>query len=42
MRLPTPEHIKSSVIDAWLRGEIRDKIASDFYTSKGSVSNVIE
>jgi hypothetical protein len=27
MRLPTPEHIKSAVIDAWLKGKTRDNIA---------------
>jgi FMN phosphatase YigB (HAD superfamily) len=41
MRIPTPEHIKSSVIDAWLIGKTRDKIASEFNISTGSVSNVI-
>ena len=42
MRLPTPEHIKSAVIDAWLRGKIRDNIALEFNISTGSVSNIIE
>jgi hypothetical protein len=42
MRLPTPEHIKSRVIDAWMMGKTRDKIASEFNTSTGSVSNIIE
>lgn len=41
MRLPTPENIKSAVIDAWLMGKTRDKIASEFNTSTGSVSNII-
>ena len=41
MRLPTPEHIKSAVIDAWLMGgKTRDEIASDFNISTGSVSNI--
>ncbi|HKO41102.1 MAG TPA: hypothetical protein VJU85_07550, partial [Nitrososphaeraceae archaeon] len=42
MRLPTPEHIKSVVIDAWLMGKTRDKIASEFNVSTGTVSNIIE
>jgi hypothetical protein len=42
MRLPTPEHIKSRVIDAWMMGKTRDKIASEFNISTGSVSNIIE
>ena len=42
MRLPTPEHIKSGVIDAWIMGKTRDKIASEFNISTGSVSNIIE
>ena len=42
MRLPTPEHIKSAVIDAWLMGKTRDKIASEYNISTGSISNIIE
>ena len=42
MKLPTPEHIKSAVIDAWLMGKTRDNIASEFNISTGSVSNIIE
>src|SRR6187200_614512 len=42
MRLPTPEHIKSAVIDAWLMGKTRDNIASEFNVSTGTVSNIIE
>lgn len=42
MRLPTSEHIKSAVIDAWLMGKTRDNIASEFNVSTGSVSNIIE
>jgi len=42
MRLPTSEHIKSRVIDAWIRGKTRDKIAPEFNTSTGTVSNIIE
>jgi hypothetical protein len=30
MRLPTPEHIKSGIVDAWMMGKTRDKIASEF------------
>ena len=41
MRIPTPEHIKSAVIDAWMMGKTRDKIASEFNISTGSVSNII-
>jgi hypothetical protein len=42
MRLPTAEHIKSAVIDAWLMGKTRDNIASEFNVSTGTVSNIIE
>ena len=42
MRLPTSEHIKSAVIDAWLMGKTRDNIASEFKVSTGTVSNIIE
>ena len=42
MKLPTPEHIKSRVIDAWMKGKSRDKIASEFNISTGSVSNIKE
>jgi hypothetical protein len=42
MKLPTPEHIKSAVIDAWLIGKTRDNIASEYNISTGSVSNIIE
>ena len=42
MRLPTPVHIKSAVIDAWLMGKTRDNIASEFNVSTGSVSNITE
>jgi hypothetical protein len=42
MRIPIPEHVKSAVIDAWLRGKTRDKIASEYNISTGSVSNIIE
>ena len=41
MRLPTPEHIKSAIIDAWMMGKTRDKIASEFNIGTGSVSNII-
>jgi hypothetical protein len=42
MRLPTPEHIKSGIVDAWMMGKTRDKIASEFNISTGSVSNILE
>ena len=42
MRIPTPEHIKSAVIDAWMMGKARDKIAFEFTISTGSISNIIE
>lgn len=42
LRIPTPEHIKSAVIDAWIMGKTRDEIALEFNISKGSVSNIIQ
>jgi hypothetical protein len=42
MRIQVAEHIKSAVIDAWLRGKTRVNIASEFNTSTGSVSNIVE
>ena len=42
MRIQIAEHIKSAVIDAWMMGKSRDKIASEFNISTGSVSNIIE
>lgn len=42
MGINIPEHIKSAVIDAWMMGKARDKIASEFNISTGSVSNIIE
>ena len=42
MRINIPEHIKSAIIDAWMMGKTRDKIASEFIISSGSVSNIIE
>jgi hypothetical protein len=42
MKIPIPEHIKSGIIVAWLKGETRDNIASEFNISTGSVSNIIE
>ena len=42
MRLPTPEHVKSAVIDAWMMGKARDKIALEFTISTGTISNIIE
>ena len=42
MKIPTPEHIKSAIIDAWLMGKTRDNIASEYNISTGSVSNIIE
>ncbi|MGB9169221.1 MAG: hypothetical protein WCB31_09875, partial [Nitrososphaeraceae archaeon] len=42
MRLPTQEHIKSAVINAWIQGTTRDRIALELNISTGSVSNIIE
>ena len=42
MRIQVAEHIKSAVIDAWIRGKTWDNIASEFNISSGSVSNIIE
>src|SRR5918993_3387653 len=42
MRIPIPDHIRSAVINSWMRGNSRDKIASEFNISTGSVSNIIE
>ena len=41
LRIPTPEHIKSAVIDAWIMGKTRDEIALEVNISRGSVSNII-
>ena len=42
MRIQVAEHIKSAVIDAWISGNTRDNIASQFNISTGSVSNIKE
>ncbi len=42
MKLPTQEHIKSAIIDSWMMGKTRDKIALEFNISTGSVSNIIQ
>src|SRR5918995_6689177 len=42
MRIPIPDHIRSAVINSWMRGNSRDNIASEFNISTGSVSNTIE
>ena len=42
MREQVAEHIKSAVIDAWISGNTRDNIASQFNISTGSVSNIKE
>src|SRR5215208_8408063 len=42
MRIQIAEHIKSAIIDAWMMGKTRDKIALEFSISTGSVSNIIE
>ena len=42
MRIQVAEHIKSAVINAWLRDKTRVNIASEFNISTGSVSNSIE
>ena len=36
-----PENYKSLVIQAWLSGEQRDKIAADNGISAGSVTNIV-
>jgi uncharacterized protein (DUF433 family) len=36
-----PDNYKSLVIQAWLNGEQRDKIADDYGLSAGSVTNII-
>ena len=42
MGITIPEHIKSAIIDAWIMGKTRDKLALEFNISTGSVSNIIE
>lgn len=42
MKIPIPEHTKSGIIVAWLKGKTRDNIAPEFNISTGSVSNIIE
>ena len=42
MRIQVAEHLKSSVIDAWISGKTRYNIASEFNISTGFVSNIIE
>ncbi len=42
MGIKIPEHIRSAIIDIWLRGETRDNIAAEVQVSEGTVSNVIE
>jgi hypothetical protein len=42
MGIKIPEHIRSAIIDAWLRGETRDHIAAEVQVAEGTVSNVIE
>lgn len=36
-----PENYKSLVIQAWMKGEPRDKIAADYGLSAGSVTNIV-
>ena len=36
-----PENLRPSVIQGWLQGEQRDKIASDTGLSAGAVTNII-
>ena len=42
MRIPIPDHIRSAIINAWMSGKSRDKIAPEVNISTGSVSNIIE
>ena len=42
MKIKIPDHIRSAIINAWMRGKSRDKIALEFNISTGSVSNIIE
>src|SRR5918993_4798453 len=42
MRIPIPDHIRSAVINSWMRGNSRDKIASEVNISTGSVSSIKE
>ena len=42
MGIKIPEHKRSAIIDAWLRGETRDNIALEIEVAGGTVSNVIE
>mgnify|MGYP003579510870 CR=1 FL=1 len=42
MRIKIPDHIRSAIINSWMMGKSRDKIASEFNISTGSVSNIIK
>ena len=42
MRIPISDHIRSAIINAWMSGKSRDKIAPEVNISTGSVSNIIE
>jgi methyl-accepting chemotaxis protein len=42
VRIPIPDHIRSAIINAWMSGKSRDKIAPEVNISTGSVSNIIE
>jgi len=42
MSIKISEYTKSLVIQAWLMGKSRQTIASEFYISTGTVSNIIE
>ena len=42
MPVKLPDHMKSLVIQQWLQGESRDKIAGDNGLSAGSVTNIID
>ena len=42
MGIKIPQHIETSIIDAWMMGNTRDSTASEFNISSGSVSNIIE
>lgn len=42
MKVPIPEYTKQLIIDAWMKGKTRDRIATEFNISTGSVSNIIQ
>jgi hypothetical protein len=42
LKIKIPDHIRSAVINSWMSGKSRDKIASEVNISTGSVSSIIE